>query len=582
MNTSRLAVVAIILALFIFGASLEIRSQWLGKIAREQQEETVTIGITFAGKETRHDTEETRKRIEVLARLAEERVNVFSYENGSRFRFQFLAKDCDPHYSVSGLKATMELKDMGIDLIVGHESSLWSVNSLIYANENDVLLLSPAELKELAVNPGDNLFSAAPMASLQGAAIAETLIDMERNVVVVIQHTDMRTNQIYRAFSDAYANNGGTILERLRFYGYFNHTTILSRAEEIVEGAVESYGEDHIAIFVIAYSDVLGMVKDAVDHPILMSLPWFGTDRTTGFSSKAISAANYLSDVDVRQLLAQVGLFSLRLAPTYNEEYRALDEMFFNETGRHLDFSLATKYDCCWLLALSVIEADSPNATDVRSVLPSVASRYFGITGSCALDEDEVRQTCSYDLWGWCGTGERIKCGYYNSTSGSVEWIQSEFPLGREDAARIEIYRAVIHDMYNRSSFTRGRKVPIFISPVYRISTHGDGSSGYLPSTQPSEDRPLLLGLLEALEDLPAKKVSFARREEVVSPMSTGGTVRGGGAFITIETTTVSNYVARVEASIHYGNLGAEGYRYVLGKIDDSWTITEVEMTWIA
>ncbi len=63
--------------------------------------------------------------------------------------------------------------------------------------------------------------------------------------------------------------------------------------------------------------------------------------------------------------------------------------------------------------------------------------------------------------------------------------------------------------------------------------------------------------------------------------MSTGGTVRGGGAFITIETTVISDYTATVEASIYYRNLGAEGYRYVLGKIDDSWTITEVKMIWI-
>jgi len=171
---------------------------------------------------------------------------------------------------------------------------------------------------------------------------------------------------------------------------------------------------------------------------------------------------------------------------------------------------------------------------------------------------------------------------YVMEGGGKAEWTQSEAPLGKQDVARIEIYQAIIHDMYDRSSFTRGRKVPIFISPVYRITTNGDGPSGYLPSPQPSEDRPLLLGLIESLEDLPAKEVSFARREEVVDPMSTGGTVRGGGAFITIETTMVSDYTATVTASIYYGNLGAEGYRYVLGKIDDSWTITGVELTWIA
>jgi len=163
------------------------------------------------------------------------------------------------------------------------------------------------------------------------------------------------------------------------------------------------------------------------------------------------------------------------------------------------------------------------------------------------------------------------------------KYVRLGYPLGMEDAVRIEIYRVMIHDMYNRSSFTRGRKVAIFINPIYRNSKHhGDGSSGSIPSPQPSEGEPLLLDLLQALEELPAKKVSFARRDEVVGPMSMGGRVREGGAFITIETTMISDDWAEVEASIYYGNLGAEWYRYELANIDGSWVITKAELTQVA
>ena len=163
------------------------------------------------------------------------------------------------------------------------------------------------------------------------------------------------------------------------------------------------------------------------------------------------------------------------------------------------------------------------------------------------------------------------------------KYVRLECPLGMEDAVRIEIYRAIIHDIYNRSSFTRRRRGAIFIAPIYIRSNHrGDNSSGSIPPMQPSEGEPLLLGLLQALEDLPAKKVSFARREEVIGPMSTGGTVREGGAFITIDTTMISEDWAEVEASIYYGNMGAEGYRYALAKNNGSWVINEVESTWIS
>lgn len=144
----------------------------------------------------------------------------------------------------------------------------------------------------------------------------------------------------------------------------------------------------------------------------------------------------------------------------------------------------------------------------------------------------------------------------------------------------IEIYRSVVHAIYDRSSFTRGRRVVIFIDPMARIPDQ----NGYVfPSMRPSKGKPLPPDLIEALEDLPAKRVSFAYAWEVTDPMSTGGRVREGGAFITLGVIEALNdNEAEVVASIHYGNLGASGWRCTLTKVDSEWRITKIVMTWIA
>lgn len=141
--------------------------------------------------------------------------------------------------------------------------------------------------------------------------------------------------------------------------------------------------------------------------------------------------------------------------------------------------------------------------------------------------------------------------------------------------ATVEIYRLVVHTIYNHCGFTRGREVVIFIDPMARTPNRA--------SWLLYEGEPLSPELLEALESLPAKEVSFAYRWEVIGPMSTGGTVREGGAFITLGVIYVLNdNEVEVLASIYYANLGASGWKCTLTKICGEWRITQVLMTWIA
>jgi hypothetical protein len=80
---------------------------------------------------------------------------------------------------------------------------------------------------------------------------------------------------------------------------------------------------------------------------------------------------------------------------------------------------------------MSVLETRSssgyPNllGTDVAAVFPDVASRYFGYSGWCLLNEAGDRMRTNYDIWGYGlveGWPDFVYYGYYETLTGEVHW----------------------------------------------------------------------------------------------------------------------------------------------------------------
>ena len=66
-----------------------------------------------------------------------------------------------------------------------------------------------------------------------------------------------------------------------------------------------------------------------------------------------------------------------------------------------------------------------PEATDVINVIPDIASRYYGYTGWCLLNEAGDRYKTDYDIWGYGlidGMPDFVHYGYYDSETGQVHW----------------------------------------------------------------------------------------------------------------------------------------------------------------
>jgi ABC-type branched-subunit amino acid transport system substrate-binding protein len=283
-----------------------------------------------------------------------------------------------------------------------------------------MLLLSPSSSSPKLSIPGDNLFRLAPPDSAQGPIIAKMLKSYDIEAVILIQRGDEWADSIYTTFEPSFEALGGVIIHRIR-YGQEDteFSNYLEEAESYIQEAIAKYGKEHVAFQLICFAEALPMLLQAHEYPTMMNVTWFGTEGTVDFRMIADDAGEQAS---------MVGLIGPVASPSYsvaNLDLKEIGERFgFYQTWGY--FHLATGYDCCWIYALSVLEASSPSALEVKAVLPEVAANYSGASGPCVLDENGDRLIVNFALRGYAETSPGVygfhQYGFYNATTDTISW----------------------------------------------------------------------------------------------------------------------------------------------------------------
>jgi len=391
----------------------------------------VTIGVIFP-------VEEVQETLGPMVDMAEKDINDYMERNNFSYRFEFLIENAEGRVDVH-LEKVQGFKSMGVDLILGGASSSQAQGSRSYVDQNDMLLLSHGSNKPALGIPDDNLFRLCPTVLFQTRAIAETLWSYGIEACVVIQRADAVVDDIYTALKEEYEDLGGAMLGRIRYdVGTTDFSDYLRSAENIAAQAVEEHGRHRVAVEVLGLDEVAGMAAQAADFPTLYGCKWFGYSGTA-LASRILSDAPEEAD--------HLKIFSPVIAPPDNQQYRSLYDRYSSVIGRGPNFFEAAFYDACWLYALTVVEADSADAMDVKAQLPLLASRYEGASGEWGLNEDGDRESANYDIVGCVledGDAERVKYGYYDGKTGQVVW---EVPLNMEPTADADgPYSGVVGD----------------------------------------------------------------------------------------------------------------------------------------
>ena len=421
--------------------------------------ETVTIGVIFP-------LEGAQETLGPLVDMAEEDINDYMERHNYSYRFEFLIENAEGQVDVH-LEKVQEFKSMGVDLIIGGASSSQAQGSLSYVNQNDMLLLSHGSNNPALGIPDDNLFRLCPTVLYQTRAIAKMLRSYGIEACVVIQRADTVVDDIYTAFQEEYEDLGGTVLGRIRYdVGTIDFGEYLQSAENIAAQAVEERGQHRVAVEVLGLDEVARMAAQASGFPTLYGCKWFGYSGTA-LADRILSDAPEEAD--------HLKIFSPIIVPPDTQQYQSLYDRYSSVMDRGPNFFEAAFYDACWLYALTVVEADSADAMEVKAQLLLLASKHEGVSGEMDLNEEGDRESVNFDILGCSlenGEAKRVKYGYYDGKTGQVVW---EMALNREPTADADgPYSGVVGDPISFSS--TGSSDPDGTIQEYRWD-FGDGSA---------------------------------------------------------------------------------------------------------
>jgi len=233
---------------------------------------------------------------------------------------------------------------------------------------------------------------------------------------IVIQRDDAWGNGLYGAFEAEYTAGGGTIIAYEQYPpDETDFTTYLTSAEAAATGSPDE------SVLLISFDEASAIITQAQDYPNIYGLEWFGSDGT---------AISYTILENAPEQASHLKIYSTLAAPTYSSKYYEMAERYYDLMGQEMGFYAACWADSVWLLAMSVLETQSSStkqvkATDVVRVLPDVASRYFGYSGWCQLNEAGDRMATNYDILGYAEVSGQcvfFKYGFYDTILSQLTW----------------------------------------------------------------------------------------------------------------------------------------------------------------
>jgi len=335
---------------------------------------------------------------------------------GYDIEFEYLIDDATGQAAVH-LEKVQGFKSMDVNLFIG---GLWSSQAqaaLSYCNDNDMLMWSTSSTSPLLAIADDNLYRMCPTDLVQAPAISAMIHSMGIEAVVLIYRGDAWADGIVNYFEPEYTENGGVILEKIRYAGESTEfSNYLQTAENIVSDAVAEYGEGKVGVELIAFAEFVTMISQAQDYETLYSLPWFGSDGTV-LSQQAIDDAPTQAE--------HLKIYSTYAAPAESEMFTDLYNRYFDLVAQPFGYYSACAYDVGWILTKTVTESQSTDALDIIPLQRPTAYTQWGASGWNRLNEDGDRYASNYQIWGYGDIGEGLQnvvYGLYDSTADVVTW----------------------------------------------------------------------------------------------------------------------------------------------------------------
>ncbi len=317
---------------------------------------------------------------------------------------------------VIALEKLSALNAKGIGIVIGPETSSNIRNVKGYSDSNNMLLISCCSSAPALAIPNDSVFRLVPDDSNQGTAISKLLQHEGIEALVPVWRGDTWGDGLSDASTSSFVERGGTVDEGIRYNPespeFSASTSLLA---ERVQGYVDEYGADKVAVLFLGFAEILQFTQSAAQHEVLDDVRWFGPGANT-------KEHKLIEDPIGLEFSTNVQFTTVQFAASKNPTYERVQAHLTEQLGRSPNTFVHSSYDAVWIIGLAMLETQSSDVSTIKAILPEIAENYSGAIGSTKLNEAGDLAQADYEVWGIRG-GEWVLLGQYSHATDSISLI---------------------------------------------------------------------------------------------------------------------------------------------------------------
>jgi branched-chain amino acid transport system substrate-binding protein len=299
----------------------------------------------------------------------------------------------DPQTALAKLQ---DLHERGINIVVGPYSSSEVLAGLDFANQNELLLLSPLSTAHSLATPDDSLFRFTPDDVEEGIAVANVAWEDGVRALVIAVRDDEGNRGLGIATRAAFEELGGIVVDGLVYPAdEEDFEDEITSLEETVAAISTQTGE--VGIYLAAFAEVENLFVAAADSE-LAELRWYG--------SNSVALSRELIENDTAAAFAiETGYPNpiLGLREADQAAWGPVSERIAEDIGRSPDAFALAAYDALAAAHQAAVNAGGgEDVLAVKAELVAVTDETTGLTGPLSLNEAGDRALATFDFWAVC------------------------------------------------------------------------------------------------------------------------------------------------------------------------------------
>lgn len=348
----------------------------------------ITIGGLFP---LTGEISDTGAQIQAAAELAVEDFNAYLEEEGAQWWFVLSSEDTATNPAIA-LEKIQALYARGISNIIGPATSGNTQNIKDYADSNDMLIISCCSTAPTLAISGDSIYRFVPDDENQGNALGKLLARDEIKAMVPVWRGDTYGDGLRDAAAANFESRDGEVHPGVRYAPDTSELSLeMALLAKYVQEMTDKHGTENVAVFVIAFEEITGLVQAAERYPILRDVSWYGTESTANLDE-------LVNDRIASSFTDTVGYTAMQLLPSPGPEVERIQDSLTEKLGTTPTVFAYPTYDSVWVLGKAIMMANSADSAYVKSVLHDVAAAHAGATGSVALNDAGDLAVANYQV----------------------------------------------------------------------------------------------------------------------------------------------------------------------------------------